>query len=883
MALTEDQKKWLDMMGASTLAAAQDSDRRAKAAEKLEAARAAIGPEKLDQIRDGLQKIKVKTDPQGFKENIMALFSGGKIDRPFLTDDSDAMKEFDVGADMASHEFVKGDQAKMLNLLAPIFAQAEKLRAEKDDQGEPLFDPENPAALAKAFYEPFVREGIIPENAVIDKYSEVARTMEGSLALYDERLKEFSKTVGRFDAMLEWADMAVAGLASGAKIVSAGEMMKAGFDAYGAHIPNLQELLEDKAFKADKKVADIISGAATCLTSAKKATDAIIKKSDFQSASDVLIAGIGKVLSPIQGSEFTLAFTQIASAASHGVPLVQAATQGDMSKFLNQMGGAIGDALIASNSDEGYQIAGKAIKAQFAMLAEVAVSAKDNSDAYTKIMQKAVGAGATVGKLLIEHYKQAALAELDADASLEKLDRDRQKSRTKDFFKGLDGGTDFADEKIEEAIEMPEALRKLAEKSKATVDKKIVEDLKRKGDAGAEAELRDIMNAPDKDFEKILAFGFAQDEDDPAAKGISEEMRVKSLETLLAEIQRQQKMLDYATAIASGGLASIEKLVPGLNSAAAFAKTLTAFAEAVAKRRQLLAWSQNKKDAKAAVTVQYEVMVNQYGLISEQMIVKGMNVFIQAIDTLGKAMMVMGHVAPIGVAVSAASSAADALMTAALKISTKIKMEQAWRIYKAALDNPNDRRKAREALRTNPTLAKYALAWGAVQDGNRIAQSALASCGIGPESLLTPGADEAKVVKYLETYFREDPKLLKEIPVPEKWYPGKIELTVLSWASFHKAAEDKASPKFKDTESANVAGLLHVMTKDVAALGAVKPGDDAAEALAKTKALASCDALIAALGRYRPKDTKGKPHETMTSYVDAVQARAEARKTALAA
>ena len=884
MALSKDQKAWLDALGSGAVEAVKDADRREKKAKALTDASAALDGER-DRIRAEMQKIMVKVDPTGFKENLIALFNSGKVDRPFLTPDSDAMKEFDVGRHKDSAEFKKGHVDKLANLMGPIMAEAKKLRDATDDDGVPLFDPDKPDEFAKAFYEPLVREGIIPENAVADQFSEVSRTMEGAMGLYDERLKAYSMELSKPQKILDTVDLPVSLLAAGAQAASGAWIATEAARNFGIDFTSADAMLASDKFKAETKVPEIIAGAAACLSSAKKAADAVVTKGDLQTAGDVMVASIGKLLTPIIGKDATKVFTNIATVACHAAPLGQAVYKEDISALLKQLGNSIGDSLLAANSDPAYRTAAAAIKGEFAALSKIAETAKDNSDAYTKILQAAVGAGTAAGREIANTFKDRATADLaQRKSTMSKEDYDQAKIDVGNFFKAIDGGEKFADEKAEAGIALQDTLKKLAKKTEDSVNKTQLEELKKKANKATEEQLQALLSAPDAEFQRVLEFGFAQDEDDPAAKGISEEMRLKSLETLLADLQRRQKMVDLATAIANGGVGAVEKLVPGLSAVAAGTKTIVAMAETVQKYRQLLTWSQNMKDAKAAVTVQYEVMVNRYGLQREQTIASGLNALIQAIDTIGKAMMAAGHLAPIGVAVSVASSSADAVIKASLKATTKAKMAAAWKTYKAALENPNDRITAREALRENPTLAKYALAWGAVHDGNRIAQSALDSCGITEASLQTPGADVAKVVKYLETYFRDDPQLLREVPVAEKWYPGEIELTVPSWLAFHKAAESHATPSFKDTMSGNVAGRLHALTLQLDEVEDAKKRNDAEDIARQTGyAVQRYDELIAVLSRYKPLDTDKKPHPTMTTYVVAVEARATRERNALAA
>jgi hypothetical protein len=876
MALAKDQIKWLNSLGEAGAKAAKDAARRNKQANALAASSKVLDAER-DKIRAALMEIQVEMEPEGFKENLLALLTRQNPKVSMLDANSDATKELDLGAHQSRQKIDPKDFSKILSVMTPIVVESEKLKQAVDDDGNPLFDPEDPKALSRMFWEPLVREGIIPENAVIDKHSEVARTFSGANELYDERLKEYSKDLTNSDKVLEYFDLPVAVAAGGLKIASSAEVMKGAIEAYGAGVT---DLAKDATFKDVKERAAIIDGVAACLSSTKKAADSIIKKGDFQSAADAVIGAIGKVLVPTVGKETAKMVTDIATAAAHAAPITHAAVKQDMTEMLKQIGATIGDSLKASSSDPIFGEVGEVIKLQFEALAKITETGKDNSDAYTKMMQAALGVGTGAAQLIADKFKERALEEL-SEKKLPETESAREKDAINNLFGGISAGAKFTGDKGETAIEMPETLKALTEKASKSVDKNMLEALQKKAVEAQEEELQALLNAPDKEFEKVLAYGFIQDDEDPAGKGISEEMRLKSLENLIAEVQRQQKIYDLAKAIMTGGVASVEKYVPGLSTATAGTKTIFAFGEAIQKGRQMLVWFNNTKDAKAAVTVQYEAMMNRYGLQSAQTIVAGIQALIAAIDTIGKAMQIAGHLAPVGVAISAGAAGSEALLEVSVKVTTAKNMSDAWKVYKKALANPADRLAAREALRSNPTLAKYALAWGAVKDGNRIAQSALASCGIDEKSLASPGADEGKVVQYLETYFREDPKLLREVPVAEKWYPGDIELTVSSWVDFHKAAEDKASPTFKDKNSGNVTGRLHDLNAQLVTLSEVPKSDIEDKIRQSEYAVRASEDLISVLSRYKPLDKNGKPHETMTTYVTAFTEKARTQHEAL--
>lgn len=886
MALTKGQKAWLGTLGPVQTAAASDEAKRTAKSDALAAMHKSLDNSR-DGIREALQGIKVEMQPETFTQTIKD-YLGFKETQALLTPDSNAMNEVDSFSDFSRQKITPKDAALATNVLAPIMKEFHNLLELTDAEGNLVYSPEDPVAQAKAlakdFWEPLVREGIIPENFVPQKYSEVERTFSAASDAYDGRLKEHTKELTSADRALSYFDLPVVVLSDLGTIASSAMVMEGAITAFGAGVV---KLADNATYEEKKKHADIVAGVVACISSSKKAADAVFKKRDFQGAGDAMIAALGKILEPTLGKDLSTSVVAISTAASHAVPIGDAIARGDMPAIIKQMGAAIGDSLAASSKDKLFAEIGEVIKLEFEVMSKAVEASKDSTKAAAIMLEAAIGAGATAGKLIGARFKDSALDEIKKDKSLTKEESEKKTEKVKAFFSGIDSSVKLVGSKSGEVIKMPEALKALTEKADKVIDKEMVAALKEKAERAQDADLQKLLSTPDQEFQQMLAYGFTQDEDDPEGKIVSEELRLKSLETLLVEMNRQQKIYDLAKAISTGGIGAVEKFVPGLSAASAGTKTLFAFAEAIQKGQQMLVWFNNQKDAKIAVTVQYDAMMNRYGLAAEQTIVAGVQALVAAIDTLGKAMQMAGHLAPVGVAISAGAAASEALIDVSVKVTTADKMRKAWNIYQKALANPQDRKAAREALQTNPTLSKYAMAWGAVMDKNPIAESALLSCGIDAQTLATPGANVGAVVKFLEARFKDDPKLLREVPMPELWYPGPIELSMPSWLAFIKAAEDansvnplargKFTPKGSDIITARLETLDTAMER-LAAVG----GDDLDQKIdLGNTAHDAAKALLGSLMRYKPVDKEGESHPGVQTYVDAMTEKAKIRMQAL--
>ena len=114
--------------------------------------------------------------------------------------------------------------------------------------------------------------------------------------------------------------------------------------------------------------------------------------------------------------------------------------------------------------------------------------------------------------------------------------------------------------------------------------------------------------------------------------------------------------------------------------------------------------------------------------------------------------------APIGAGTSAAVTGAQAVEAVLWEANKRDQLDQAWVSYKRALEDPDNRKKYLGAMKVNPTLAKYAMAWGAVIERDPLAQGFMRNCDLNADTLNDRGANVEKAAKYLAAKF---PEMLK--------------------------------------------------------------------------------------------------------------------------
>ena len=295
-----------------------------------------------------------------------------------------------------------------------------------------------------------------------------------------------------------------------------------------------------------------------------------------------------------------------------------------------------------------------------------------------------------------------------------------------------------------------------------------------------------------------------------------------TLETLIAQIQKDRQILALVDSMTSMGIGVAAHFFPPMGAALDFKKFAMEVAKAVEHYRALLQWQSDAKDARNAVTVQVHAMLNRVGLEKAAVVEHNMKAAIALISGLGQVLTAVGaHAAPVGAAMTAGAKLAGAALELALQVKSAVEMQTAWSLYRKAAENPADRKAVRKALEQNATLSKYAMVWGALQDGNPLAKAVLKHCNLTDKIIADETANVEGVVKYLEILYQDDPVVLKAMPDTSEWgWPApKPKLTLRAWNEFLAIAQsDKAKPKMKPGTGGAITGAFGALETARAAL-----------------------------------------------------------------
>jgi hypothetical protein len=382
------------------------------------------------------------------------------------------------------------------------------------------------------------------------------------------------------------------------------------------------------------------------------------------------------------------------------------------------------------------------------------------------------------------------------------------------------------------------------------------------------------------------------------------------IQPLIDKLERTKKILGVAEKMADMGISLAVKLFPPASAAKDFKKFAVETMKAVKHAQALIEWLDHKSMSKKARSPVLEAVKNRVGNEERQHLEHSIQASLSLLAGISKVIgSAVPHAAPavvVGEAINLLQSGIDI----GSGVLTEVQMAVAWNTYKKALANPKDRKQARMAMQQNPTLAKYAIAYGAFSAEDPAAKQIANKCNLSLRVLQNPKTNVQNIVKYLEALYDEDPVLLRAVAVPVDWHPGKPELTAGSWAAFQVAAKKDARPQLVNLDKGPVAAALVRMAQAEKALReavaqsgaedrqAPEPdqlsvsgvlGEEApplTDGLGLDKAVFesyrdSLDNLQDALTRYKPLTKNGMAHAETEDYVGVLLAQLDLKRRSL--
>lgn len=241
MALDDQQVKWLERIVGAADATADAGPLLAARTDALEKYN-----QKLDPLRGDLKAASADLTISWPEPEVRRFwdFSKKKEEMKWMTGDAEV--EADTVHDLVDKFMVDTEKAAKLQKLHEQVVQIQdQMAAEKGPDGKPLFSTDD---IRRELWSPLVQAGIIPSNAVSDKFSQDAVVFNGACELYKTKLEDHTKTASRHEDAQRVLRIVGAGLSM------AGSMVKGGLEL-GAM--NATDISTKEVMDNEKNLRDI--------------------------------------------------------------------------------------------------------------------------------------------------------------------------------------------------------------------------------------------------------------------------------------------------------------------------------------------------------------------------------------------------------------------------------------------------------------------------------------------------------------------------------------------------------------------------------------------------------------------------------------------------
>jgi hypothetical protein len=214
-----------------------------------------------------------------------------------------------------------------------------------------------------------------------------------------------------------------------------------------------------------------------------------------------------------------------------------------------------------------------------------------------------------------------------------------------------------------------------------------------------------------------------------------------------------------------------------------------------------------------------------------------------------------------GVVAAQAASGTEAVEAVLYELNKRYQLEHAWTTYKTALNNPENRRLGLVAIRENPTLAKYSVAWGAVVEDDPLVGDFMEYCNLNSDTI-KGNANIDKVVSYLEARMPDDVEVTgrRYAKGDTHWAAGvKVALTAEAWIDAKSRAETLGNVKEVDT--AAIESALTTFENAKEKIVAVQGMGRKVREMGTSTACEALKKVKGPLMAYIPKDSQGVSDE----------------------
>lgn len=293
-----------------------------------------------------------------------------------------------------------------------------------------------------------------------------------------------------------------------------------------------------------------------------------------------------------------------------------------------------------------------------------------------------------------------------------------------------------------------------------------------------------------------------------------DEAEMKTIAKLIKDLEQDRALWAQVETLASKGTELAKLCLEALGPGPVLVQLSKAIVLAWKRATHLRDWEKSFDEA-TVIPNPYASSIenflnNQKDLVTETRLEAG----ILLVKLIGEVMAVTPLVGA-GKAVSAGADMAMAVKKSLYSVYKYNLLQEAWRETKIALENPHFRRQNLYVRKLNPTLAKYTIAFGAIEAKDPIARSAMNRIGLTDEMLEERDTKAGDVKKYLELRYQEHMEVKKRF-VPEDDWLHKLPMISLDpkrWLYVVSQAT-KVKPTFVVNDGGIKAALATVSTDE---------------------------------------------------------------------
>lgn len=759
--------------------------------------------------------------------------------------------QFDFWSLMTDEDLVKhADASKLINTLV---MELESATVEIGGTMVPLFDKED---IADEFYTPLVREGLMAETFVPNDYSRTHEMIQASFNDYKERLEEEG-----FSDMTYMGEMAQLGLSLASSAALAISTVPVVMDATvligdskSVKWSNFVPAIEDSSWMSNKGT------------------------SNFTEISDILSKGMDLLDDGVEvGNDFKEKYKDPKTPVE---PLDRRRLMAD--RIANSLVSGVSGVVSVSMNTNGWNMG---------LTASTTYRSNANLKGITTLLQN------TTSPLEDDHgdqivgFLKAGFAKIfeviptpiasGAGTAIAKI------STVFATCNGSDIARLINEEKYPDAVTLVTDAAGTAMNPLAWGD--LCTEITNKAAAITQALGNEMAKELTKQFaetDKILSADREKINQDMDAKD-----RAPLIEKQIAELERSELQLKLFSTVMSQGAAFASKffapLVMAGSAISLMVNTKKCYQRWTDAQNFLESQGDMLRDASPfSAPIQNFVLNANFQKMHylRQSVCDGLSLIGAMVET---ACYLTGPSAAIGVVVGqmtqAAVGAASSLESAMYEIQKNNNAREGWNSYKEALRRPENRRLALLAMKANPTLTKYAIAWGAIIEKDPLVADFATKTGLTPESLADT-KDIGMVVKYLETKFSDDNVIVGREAVGKGWAPAPA-LTLECWNAAIRRGANEANllvggdyEKPIDNVEYSILACIEPWKQFEALPVPISPPDASAKAVVEAN-LSALQTLINALG-YSPKRSEGGKtieHLQMREFLGSMRGLAEIR------